>query len=167
MAQRKPLYPSPGWLTLTAWLMLLAWQTPAFTRAFTDAEIVSLCYLFGGMPIYLLLLGASFLAPRPGGPPTAPSASRTIRTCANLLPFGIVAALLVYRFVVLPHLPPHYSDWGFLFTWACILSPPVLAALATFLVRRWPGIYEVTSKAWWLIPYGALAALAAAKLFLD
>jgi hypothetical protein len=121
-------------------------------RGITALDVACIVNLFLILPIYVVLMLAALFWRSPEKDQSQRTASRSLRSFANLLPIAAAIAFLAYQKLVGPRLPGHYSDAGFLATWGCILSPLPLALLATFWLP--PRLYRVSSSLWWVALYG-------------
>jgi len=107
--------------------------------------------------LYAVLMLAALACRSPADAENRRTISRTLRSCANLLPIlcGLVA--LVYVTIIDPLLPGYTNNLGVVLTWGCIFSPPLLAVLVTFLLPR--KLYRVASSWWGPVVYLGLGFL--------
>src|SRR5262245_58840147 len=72
-------------VTLLA-ILGFATNARAATRGVSDAELIGLGYLFVGVPVYVVLMVAALVTRSLEKGASGRTASRSIRSCANLLP---------------------------------------------------------------------------------
>jgi hypothetical protein len=131
----------------------------------SDLDVLCLAYVLLVVPAYLLMIIVSLLWRSPARDGARLTTGQRIRSCANLLPITTVVAFLVYEYLVKPLLPPHYSDIGFVATWACILAPLPLALLANYWLPHLPKVHRVASSLWWVALHGGIAGAFVSKAF--
>lgn len=126
-------------------------------RGISALDVACLVYLFLIVPIYVVLMIAALFWRSPDEDGSRRTTSRSMRSCANLLPIAAAFAFLAYEKLVEPLLPGGYSDVGFFATWGCILSPLPLALMVTFWLP--PRFYRVASSWWCAALYGVVTGL--------
>jgi hypothetical protein len=153
--------------TLATLLAILGWATEAHARprSASDSELAGVGFVVIVFPFYVFLMVVAFFRRSSRKSVSGRTASRSIRTCANLLPITVLVFVIILIYLVNPMDSGHHpSTLETYLVWGCLLSPFPLALILTYPVSRLPRLYRVTSSPWWMLLYGAVTAALWLKL---